>query len=116
MNWNHFILLLIGIYLGYYAVNIIADLYLKKKPQGDITEQDILFFSEEAQPEIIIYDDEPEQAAAATATEQQPDLPAQAPSEVYPAPVMESTGAVSLKELIKVAQAGVLQYTKAIPY
>jgi hypothetical protein len=115
MNWNHFILLLIGIYLGYYGVNIIADLYLKRKPQGLETDQDILFFSEDSQPEIIIYDDEPEQTATAAPT-QQPDLPAEAPSQVYPAPVMESTGAVSLKELIKVAQAGVLQFTKAIPY
>lgn len=101
MNWNHFILLLTGIYLGYYAVNIIADLYLKKKPQGEINDQDILFFSEESQPEIIIYDDEPEQAAATTATEQQRDLPAQAPSQVYPAPLMESTGAISLKDITR---------------
>ena len=115
MNWNHFILLLIGIYLGYYAVNIIADLYLKKKPQGLEADQDILFFSEDSQPEIIIYDDEPEQTAT-TAAEKEPNLSTETPTQIYPAPEMESTGAVSLKDLIKVAQAGVLQFTKAIPY
>jgi len=113
MNWNHFILLLIGIYLGYYAVNILADLYLKQKAPGGETDQDILFFSEESQPEIIVYDDEPEQVVnPATALQQG----AEETAPAYPSPVLESTGAVSLKELIKVAQAGLLQYTKAIPY
>lgn len=115
MNWNHFILLLIGIYLGYYAVNILADLYLKQKAPGGETDQDILFFSEDSQPEIIVYDDEPEQLVN-TATAPQQGAPAEETAPAYPSPVLESTGAVSLKELIKVAQAGLLQYTKAIPY
>jgi hypothetical protein len=115
MNWNHFTLLLIGIYLGYYAVNILADLYLKQKAPGGETDQDILFFSEDSQPEIIVYDDEPgEVVDAAVKSEQESPTPETAPA--YPSPVLESTGAVSLKELIKVAQAGLLQYTKAIPY
>lgn len=115
MNWNHFILLLTGIYLGYYAVNILADLYFKRQPPGKEADQDVLFFSEDSQPEIILYDDAPEQPVAALPAPQ-PGLPAQEPQQAYPAPVMESTGAVSLKELIRVAQQGVLQYTKAIPY
>ena len=114
MNWNHFILLLIGIYLGYYAVNILADLYLKQKSPGGEADQDVLFFSEESHPEIIVYDDEPEQANTATAPKQDSPIPEAEPA--YPSPVLASTGAVSLKELIKVAQAGLLQYTKAIPY
>lgn len=115
MNWNHFILLLIGIYLGYYAVNILADLYLKQKAPGGETDQDILFFSEDSQPEIIVYDDEPEPVLdASVKSGQESSTPETAPT--YPSPVLESTGAVSLKELIKVAQAGLLQYTKAIPY
>jgi hypothetical protein len=115
MNWNQFILLLIGIYLGYYAVNILADLYLNKKPQGEISDQDVLFFSEDSRPEIIIYDDEPEQAVIATPATQL-ESSTQEPAQAYPSPVIVSTGAVSLKELIQVAQAGLLQYTKAIPY
>jgi hypothetical protein len=114
MNWNHFILLLIGIYLGYYAVNIIADLYLKKKPQGVDQDQDILFFSEDSQPEIIIYDDEPEQTGPAAPVRQQDLLSRE--QESLPSPALESTGAVSLKDLIRVAQAGLIQYTRAIPY
>lgn len=112
MNWNHFILLLTGIYLGYYAVNILADLYLKRKPPGEEAEQDVLFFSEDSQPEIIIYDDTPVQPVAAF----QPEQPSPEPPESYPAPPIEATGAVSLKELISAAQKGLLQYTKAIPY
>ena len=115
MNWNHFILLLIGIYLGYYAVNILADLYLKQKAPGGETDHDILFFSEDSQPEIIIYDDEPEQVAS-TATAARQDSSAQETAPAYPSPVLNSTGAISLKELNKVAKAGLLQYTKAIPY
>ena len=115
MNWNHFILLLIGIYLGYYAINILADLYLKRKPQGVETDQDVLFFSEDAQPEIIIYDDQPEQAATAAPAQQQ-DLLGREAQESLPSPTLESTGAVSLKDLIRVAQAGLIQYTRAIPY
>lgn len=112
MNWNHFILLLTGIYLGYYTVNIFVDVYLKRKLPGKEADQDILFFSEDSQPEIIIYDDTPEQPVAAV----QPEPSSPEPPETYPAPPMEATGAVSLKELIRVAQQGLLQYTKAIPY
>jgi hypothetical protein len=115
MNWNHFILLLTGIYLGYYAVNILVDLSLKRKSPGEVTEQDILFFSEDVHPEIIIYDDVPEQKLKTGIAPQQ-ESPDQVTGHVYPAPVMESTGGFTLKELIRVAQAGVLQYTKAIPY
>jgi hypothetical protein len=115
MNWNHFILLLIGIYFGYYAINIVADLYLKRKPPGEEADQDVLFFSENSQPEIILYDDEPEQPVTGGPAPQT-DLPAHETQQSYPAPPMECTGAVSLKELIRVAQQGVLQYTKAIPY
>ena len=115
MNWNHFILLLIGVYLGYYAINILADLYLKQKAPGGETDRDILFFSEDSQPEIIVYDDEPEQEENAVTAARQ-ESPTQETAPAYPSPVLESTGAVSLKELIKVAQAGLLQYTKAIPY
>ena len=110
MNWNHFLLLLTAIYLGYYAINIIADLYLKKSPPGTDAGQDVLFFSEDSQPEIIIYEDTPEQAATP------PDTAMPAQPQAYPSPTLESTGAVSLKELIRVAQAGLIQYTKAIPY
>ena len=115
MNWNHFILLLTGIYLGYYAVNILADLYLKRQPPGEEADQDVLFFSEDSQPEIILYDDMPEPPVTAGPAAAQ-DLPVQEQPQAYPAPAMESTGAVSLKELIRVAQQGVLQFTKAIPY
>src|SRR5260370_20649899 len=105
MNWNHFLLLLTVLYLGYYTINIIADLYLKKSPPGADAAQDVLFFSEDSQPEIIIYEDAPEKQVP------QPDQP-----HTYPSPAFESTVTVSLKELIRVAQAGLIQYTKAIPY
>ena len=101
--------------MGYYAINILADLYLKQKAPGGETDQDVLFFSEDSQPEIIVYDDDPEQVAN-TATASKQDSPTPEAEPAYPSPVLESTGAVSLKELIKVAQAGLLQYTKAIPY
>lgn len=106
MNWNHFLLLLAGVYFGYYALNLIADLYLKKKPPGQESE-DVLFFSEDTRPEIVLYDDQPEQPIPETLL---PPVPA------YPSPPLESTGAVSLKELIRIAQAGLIQYTAAIPY
>jgi hypothetical protein len=115
MNWNHFILLLTGIYLGYFAINIIADLYLIRKTPGKEADQDVLFFSEDSQPEIILYDDEPEQPHNAGPAPQM-ELSATEPQQVYPAPVMESTGALSLKELTRVAQQRLLQYTKTIPY
>ncbi|WP_158826950.1 hypothetical protein [Mucilaginibacter lacusdianchii] len=115
MNWHHFILLLTGIYLGYYAVNIVADLYLKKTPVRKTLDQDVLFFSEDAQPEIILYDDSPEPLV--TTNDQLPNgLALEGQPSAYPAPVIEATGAVSLREIIQVAQAGLVQYTKAIPY
>jgi len=112
MNWNHFILLLIGIYLAYYAINILADLYLQKKAPGIEDEQEVLFFSEDIQPDIIIYDDELEPSPTQVVPEPQT---AEVPTS-YPVSALDATGAVSLKELIRAAQSGLIQYTKAIPY
>lgn len=115
MNWNHFILLLTGLYVGYYAINIFADFARHRKASVEDAPQDMLFFSEDSKPEIIVYEDEPAQAT----TEVRPANPAAQAREAeaaYPGPPLEASGAVSLKELIRVAQAGLIQYTRAIPY
>lgn len=115
MNWNHFLLLITGIYLGYYTVNILADLYLKRKQPDEEQDQEVLFFSEETQPEIILYDEQVAQPNKSSANTNNL-TPLDNERDIFPAPAITSTGAVSLLELIKLAHNDVIQYTKAIPY
>lgn len=115
MNWNHFLLLITGIYLGYYAVNILADLYLKRKQPDEEQDHEVLFFSEETQPEIILYEEQAAQPNE-SGSNKSDITPIDNEREVFPAPAIASTGAVSLLELIRLAHNDVIQYTKAIPY
>lgn len=109
MNWSHFILILTGVYLAYYGINLMADLCLTKKTPPVENEQEALFFDEDIQPQLITYDEVPasSEAPANAVSEQTGSLPNNG---------LESTGAVNLKELFRLAQNNLIDYTGAIRY
>ena len=113
MNWNHFLLLLTCLYLGYYALNIVADILMANRVPAIEKEQDILFFTDDVEPELILPEEDiPEETG--TAQQSMPSLNGTPPGIV--SGLLESTGAVVLKDLFRLAQEDLIQYTKAITY
>jgi hypothetical protein len=108
MNWSHFILILTGVYLAYYGINLIADLCLTKKPPAPENDQERLFFDETIEPQLITYEEDTEQPQVVA-------LPPEN-SGSLPGSTLESTGAVNLKELFRLAQNNLIDYTGAIRY
>lgn len=107
MNWNQFLLSLAAVYLFYYILNVIFDLMFRKGSlpvtQGQGQE---LIFSEQNVPKQIV---------PAAAPEQQPQaLPKT--RQAISSGLLQSTGAVGIKQLFALAHADLIEYTKAIPY
>ncbi|KQB99869.1 hypothetical protein [Pedobacter sp. Hv1] len=108
MNWNQFLLSLAAVYLFYYALNVIFDLMFRKGSLPVTQDQgQELIFSEQNVPKQIVPD--------ADATGQQPQaLPKT--RQAISSGLLQSTGAVGIKQLFALAHADLIEYTKAIPY
>lgn len=103
MNWTQFLISLAAAYLFYYVLNVLYDLFRAGGNGQTETDQDELVFSEEntAQP----VGEETADPAEAAPTRQ-----------VISSGPLQSTGAVSLKQLFSLAQSDLIECTKAIPY
>ena len=108
MNWTQFLLALAALYLSYYLLNIIFDLLRTAGPPSqDVLGQELVF-SEETIPEEIPL--EMHDAAAGG-----PQIEEQTKQSISSGP-LQSSGAVGISELLGLAQAGRIEYTKTIPY
>jgi hypothetical protein len=115
MNWTHFLLSLTGIYLCYYMLNFLYDMYLSKQVPSAQHEQELLFFSGDIEPELITYEGSTETVPATTVAAQTRQSVAESPGSI-PSTPLEFTGAVNLKELFRLAQQDLIEYTGAISY
>lgn len=114
MTWTNFLLILLLVYLAYYGLNVILDLFMAPKMPASESEQEVLFFNEESNPELITYEEESEMLTAATMPEElEPTPPKQAE---FTSGLLNSTGAVGIKELFNLAKDDLIEYTRAIPY
>ena len=106
MNWIQFVLYLSAVYLGYYGLNLMYDLFYLKDPDsklknsknGEITFPEHYSPAQVELPEELIQEDNFENTAA-----------------ISSGPI-ESSGGVSIKELFSLAQNDLIEYTKAIAY
>ena len=108
MNWTQFLLALAALYLSYYLLNIIFDLLRTAGPPSQDALGQELVFSEEILPEEIPLemDDVPLQG---------PQIEEQTRQSISSGP-LQSPGAVGISELLGLAKAGRIEYTKTIPY
>ncbi|WP_262246529.1 hypothetical protein [Parapedobacter soli] len=120
MNWTSFLLTLALIYLAYYGLNLLYDLFTTRRPPGTEKAGNVLFFDEDVRPQIIEPADDPLPESGA-----EPTQPAQDEADVTPlaerppiglsGPIL-STGAVGLKELFNLAKDNLIEHTRAISY
>ncbi len=114
MTWTNFLLILLVIYLTYYGLNVIFDLFMTRKQPGSESDQEVLFFNEDTSPELITYEEESETPATPSEPENpEPDAPKQSS---FTSGLLRSTGAVGIKELFNLAKDDLIEYTRAIPY
>jgi hypothetical protein len=114
MTWTNFLLILLVIYLTYYGLNVIFDLFMARKQPGSESDQDVLFFNEDISPELITYEEESEAPAPPSLLENpEPDTSKQSN---FNSGLLRSTGAVGIKELFNLAKDDLIEYTRAIPY
>jgi len=110
MTYTTFLLILLQIYLVYYALNIAYDLVMTRKESGEKIDTNELFFEDDGVPELII-DDELEDKAVV-----QNNLPAEQIQPAISSGILNSTGAVDIKQLFALAKDDLIECTKAIPY
>lgn len=118
MNWTTFLLTLTLVYAAYYGLNLLFDLLITRKPPASQDNDEILFFEEHTEPQLIDYKEEPEPA----------DLPEPEPQDVPLPPaekngqqniasaIIHATGAIGLKQLFNLAKDDLIEHTRAIPY
>lgn len=118
MNWTTFLLTLTLAYAVYYGLNLLFDLLIARRPPTSQDNDEVLFFEEHTQPQLIDYQEEPETDAL---PEPEPQEEPQPPAEKIgqrdiASAIIHATGAVGLKQLFNLAKNDLIEHTRAIPY
>ncbi|MCA5006141.1 hypothetical protein [Sphingobacterium bovistauri] len=122
MNWTNFLLILTLLYLTYYGLNLLYDLFRARKPIKNESAEELLFFDEDIQPQLILPKEEPQQDVDRIS---QPSIDMEFDYQILEQTAKEtqastnpiqSTGAVSLKELFSLAKINLIEYTGEISY
>ncbi|MBB1646402.1 hypothetical protein ACR777_14895 [Sphingobacterium spiritivorum] len=106
MNWTQFLLGVIAVYGIYYALNVLYDLFIHRRAPTTGDGGNELVFDEDSPPEKVIPKPSPK--------EHEPT--AKEGKAVISSGPLQSTGGITIKELVSFAQNNVIEYTKAIPY
>lgn len=118
MNWTTFLLTLTLAYAAYYGLNLLFDLLITRKPPASQDNDEILFFEEHTEPQIIDYQEEPEPVVPPEAEPRevpQPSVEKNGQRNIASA-IIHATGAVGLKQLFNLAKDDLIEHTRAIPY
>lgn len=121
MNWTNFLLTLTLLYLSYYGLNLLYDLFKARKPPKDDSAGEVLFFDEDVKPQLILpKEEQPEDldnSAEGMEVESIPKVTVEADGQIIPSSnLIQSTGAVGLKELFNLAKDNLIEFTGAISY
>lgn len=122
MNWTNFLLILTLLYLTYYGLNLLYDLFRIRKPPKDDSDGEVLFFDEDTKPQLILPNEEPLEdfndlshlSVEKTSSLQLTNVP-NAPMYTS-SNLIQSTGGVGLRELFSLAKGHLIEYTGAISY
>lgn len=112
MSWTTFTLSLVLAYLIYYVMNLLYDRWLVGKVGVTAPIEEKLYFEDDVVPELIVLEE----------SDHEEELGSVAAMQTAPAPstsissVAESTGGVSLGELMRLAKDNLIEHTRAISY
>ncbi|NGM71644.1 hypothetical protein [Sphingobacterium sp. SGL-16] len=122
MNWTNFLLMLTLLYLSYYGINLLYDVFKSRKPVKDANTDEILFFDDDNQPQLIIPPEEQleidvdasnslHDSVVENVVDENSDRQIESTSNF-----IQTTGAVSLTELFSLAKSNLIHYTGEISY
>ncbi|TDS06582.1 hypothetical protein [Sphingobacterium paludis] len=113
MSWTTFTLSLVLAYLIYYVMNLLYDRWLAGKVGVTAPTEEKLYFEDDVVPELITLEepDHEEESTGSVAAMQSAPAPSTAISSVA-----ESTGGVTMDELVRLAKDNLIEHTRAIPY
>jgi len=110
MSWTNFLIVIFIVYLVYYLLNLLFDLFLSSRLADSEIEEDELFFTETFAPELISLEEKTEQADVADAGK------GGRPASFISSGPISSSGGVGLKQLFSLAKDNLIEHTRAIPY
>jgi len=122
MNWTNFLVILTLLYLTYYGLNLLYDLFKDRRTVRDDSDDEFLFFDENIKPQLIVPEDSPEVDFVEL---QNQSLDVETDSHINNTAIVhvsessnliESTGAVRLNELFNLAKSNLIEYTGTISY
>jgi hypothetical protein len=112
MSWTTFTLSLVLAYLIYYVINLLYDRWLAGNVSVTATAEEKLYFEDDVVPELITLEEpDPEVEVGSVAAVQTAPAPSTAISSVA-----ESTGGVTMDELVRLAKDNLIEHTRAISY
>lgn len=106
MNWTQFLLGVIAVYGIYYALNVLYDLFIHPRAPTTGEGGNELVFDEDSPPEKVVSG--PSETAREPMVKDRKSVISSGP--------LQSTGGISIKELVSLAQNNVIEYTRTIPY
>ncbi len=112
MSWTTFAVAILLAYLLYYLMNILYDRWAAGKVPGQDTGDEKLYFEDDVVPELITLEEREEASAQESSSER---VMQQAPLTAISSQV-ESTGAVGIGELMRLAKENLIEHTRAISY
>jgi len=108
MSWTTFLTVVFIVYLVYYGLNLLYDLFKAKRlPETDDYSEE-LFFTDDSEPELIELKSETSVAEANSNP--------QSPKAYFSSGPVASTGGVGLKQLFFMAKDNLIEFTRTIPY
>lgn len=114
-TWTQFLTGVATGYFGYYSLNLIADMMRRTRTAAATEDQpEELFFDDEEAPILVLPSGTADEGASG-----EPDIEEESAPPVVPTVIggpVESTGAVSIRELFQLARMDLIEYTRAIPY
>lgn len=108
MNWTQFLFSLAAVYSFYYLLNVIFDLLRSRGQPTSDGGDDELVFSEEQLPQKVAPDQQPAETPV-------PEMEPKTRQAISSGP-LQTTGGVSIRQLLSLVQGDLIEYTKAIPY
>jgi len=106
MTWTTFLLSLAILYSIYYSLNISFDLLKSRRLPAKKEDHETLFFEDNLVPELVVLQEKEIQTQTGEEELANRCLPI----------TLQSSGGVTVEQLISLAKANLIEYTRGIPY
>lgn len=113
MTWMNFLSTLSVVYILYYGINLLKDLYFNNRNKlANTKDQQAMEIHKEPPPRRI----ELKENSISKADYAEKVVTDSEFARMFPIPIVDSTGGVNFNELVSLINKEAIEYSKAIPY